>query len=775
MKKLITILLSLHASLFTVHQASAQGCLPEGITFETQAQIDSFQINYPGCSVIEGDVTIIHYYLGDTIYNLEGLSVIALIGGDLRIEGLSLLNGLNGLNNLVSISGDLTIESTDSLGSLQGLENLTSIGDSLIISNSYHLTSFSGLQNLDSIGGGLIIQWNADLTSLSGFENLASIGGGLTITDNYSLSDCEAQGICNYLASPAAAVNIYKNASGCNNPPEVASGCGISLDCLPYGNYYFFLQEEIDNFQFDYPDCTELAGNVTIGSDVANLSGLNPITGISGNLDFWGNNVLISLSGLDGLDYIGGSLTLYAISSISNLTGLGSLDSVGGNLIIACQNLSSLNGLNEISSVGGDLYMGYYNWLPGYFGNPALTTLAGMDGLTTIGGNLNILGNNSLNTLSGLQNIASIGGGISIIDNTNLTDCAIQSLCDYVSSPNGIVEIYENAQGCNNQSELANNCGGASYCLPYGNYYFFAQSDIDNFPLNFSGCTDLQGTVTISGPDISDLNGLSQVTSVSGDLQVGMYNYFSGNGNPLLKDLSGLESLNFIGGNLWINNNDSLKSLAGLENLTTIGLGLLIGYDYGGPDRYEMSSLADLTALDNLTSIGGILCVRGTAVTNLSGIDNIEAGSIGYLDIEQNNFLTECKVNSVCEYLSNPDAVVFIGGNAPGCDSEAEVEAACAVGIQSAVGGQQSAVTCYPNPTTGNVSFQWTMDNGQWTMLKIYNAQGQLVATLLDEALPAGEHTITWNAVNLPAGIYYYRLTTDDRRPTTGSGKIVKY
>jgi len=59
--------------------------------------------------------------------------------------------------------------------------------------------------------------------------------------------------------------------------------------------------------------------------------------------------------------------------------------------------------------------------------------------------------------------------------------------------------------------------------------------------------------------------------------------------------------------------------------------------------------------------------------------------------------------------------------------------------------------------------------------LKIYNAQGQEVAVVLDEKLPAGEHTVRWDAEALPAGVYYFLLTTDDRRLTTYTGKIVKY
>jgi hypothetical protein len=35
-----------------------QPCLQQGITFYSQQQIDSFQINFPACTEIEGDVTI---------------------------------------------------------------------------------------------------------------------------------------------------------------------------------------------------------------------------------------------------------------------------------------------------------------------------------------------------------------------------------------------------------------------------------------------------------------------------------------------------------------------------------------------------------------------------------------------------------------------------------------------------------------------------------------------------------------------------------------------
>jgi len=57
------------AITFTFHLISVypQSCLPEGIIFETQFQIDSFQINYPGCTEIEGIVKIGDYGLNTDI------------------------------------------------------------------------------------------------------------------------------------------------------------------------------------------------------------------------------------------------------------------------------------------------------------------------------------------------------------------------------------------------------------------------------------------------------------------------------------------------------------------------------------------------------------------------------------------------------------------------------------------------------------------------------------------------------------------------------------
>ena len=105
--------------------------------------------------------------------------------------------------------------------------------------------------------------------------------------------------------------------------------------------------------------------------------------------------------------------------------------------------------------------------------------------------------------------------------------------------------------------------------------------------------------------------------------------------------------------------------------------------------------------------------------------------------------------------------------------STVEILMGPAVGVEeSAVSSQQSAVSCYPNPTSGIVDFRFSILDSRLVSMKIYNAQGREVATVLDGRV-SGDQVVRWDATALPAGVYYYRLMTDDQRLTTG--KIVKY
>ncbi|MCK4407656.1 MAG: T9SS type A sorting domain-containing protein [Bacteroidales bacterium] len=321
---------------------SSQPCLPEGITFTTQTQIDSFQIVHPNCTEIEGDVLI----EGNDITNLNGLSILTVFGGNLSIMNNPALTSLTGLGNVTAIAGSLIFDFNYALTSLTGLDNVISIGGDLGIGNSTSLTSLTGLDNVTSIGGGLYIDDNAALTSLTGLDYVTSIGGLLYIDFNVALSS---------------------------------------------------------------------------------LTGLNNLVSIGGGLVIFENNTLTSLTGLDNVTTIGEYLSIDENDALTDLTGLDNVTSIGGFIGISF--------------------------------NDALTSLTGLNNVTSIGGTLGIVWNNALTSLTGLENIdaASIID-LDIYNNNSLSTCEVQSVCDYLASPNGDIEIHDNAIGCNSQEEVEDAC-----------------------------------------------------------------------------------------------------------------------------------------------------------------------------------------------------------------------------------------------------------------------------------------------------------------------------
>ena len=244
----------------------------------------------------------------------------------------------------------------------------------------------------------------------------------------------------------------------------------------------------------------------------------------------------------------------------------------------------------------------------------------------------------------------------------------------------------------------------------------------------------------------------------------------------LLSDLTGLGSLRFVRYGLLIYDNNLLTSLTGLDNLDSIG---------GTLGIYDNDSLTSLTGLENLNTIAGDLFLGiqldwfiwygNPVLSDISALENIEAGSLEVMQIVYNPSLAECAITSICEYLAGPGTAVSFYENAPGCNSQEEVEAACGVGVETPlVQSSKFKVQSYPNPTAGIVDLQFTVYNLQSISLKVYNAQGQEVAVVVDQKLPAGEHTVRWDATALPAGIYFYRLSTVNCQLPT-CGKIVMY
>jgi hypothetical protein len=64
----------------------------------------------------------------------------------------------------------------------------------------------------------------------------------------------------------------------------------------------------------------------------------------------------------------------------------------------------------------------------------------------------------------------------------------------------------------------------------------------------------------------------------------------------------------------------------------------------------------------------------------------------------------------------------------------------------------------YPNPFNSSTMIRYDVPQAGKVSLTIYNLLGQTVATLFDGRQLPGSHTISWNASNLPSGLYFCRM-----------------
>jgi len=71
----------------------------------------------------------------------------------------------------------------------------------------------------------------------------------------------------------------------------------------------------------------------------------------------------------------------------------------------------------------------------------------------------------------------------------------------------------------------------------------------------------------------------------------------------------------------------------------------------------------------------------------------------------------------------------------------------------------------YPNPFNPITSISFTLPEKNMTRLVVYNTMGQVVRTLANSEMAAGNHQITWDGLDenlnpVTSGIYIYRLTS---------------
>jgi hypothetical protein len=562
--------------------------------------------------------------------SLNGLQNITLAAGDPNYinsgvyigynNSLTSLDGLQGIVTLIGQQDHITITNNANLSSLQGLNNLDKVRK-LQITNNPSLTSLEGLEGLTKVEK-LDILNNSALTTLNGLQNQLTIAqiyvypnntfAKLQIKNNTALPFCSIAPICLYLSGNGFS-DIANNSNVCNSVQLILDNCPL---CPLPGDLTFTSQQQLNDFILNYPSCTEINGNLTIGS-------------LDGNTD------------------------------ITSLTALQNITSVNGNLLIINNPLlENLNGLNALETVVGDVTLGT--------GNAILNSITSLANLESINGSLQILYNPELTSLEGLQNLNPLtisGLGLNIIGNENLTFCNLPNICEYIAFVDAVTfprNISGNAAGCASIAGLQAACSGT--LCPEGNVSFNSQAALDQFILDYPYCTEINGNVFISGATINSLAPLQNITSITGNFTI----HFCNN----LLTLEPLEHLETVGGDLYISTLININSLAGLQNLTQVG---------GNLSVVSNNALTNLQGLEGISAITNnyIYIANNNSLTTLMGLQNLNLDAITELYIQNNPNLSTCSmIATICEYLHNNGAAT-ISGNTGECLSAITLLNAC--------------------------------------------------------------------------------------------------
>ncbi|MFN8259257.1 MAG: hypothetical protein U0W24_26450 [Bacteroidales bacterium] len=343
------------------------------------------------------------------------------------------------------------------------------------------------------------------------------------------------------------------------------------------GDVVLETQEDVNNF--GALGITVLNGNLRIGgyednyghvytktTAISNISPLNTLTRINGDILIQNDSSLTSLEGLQNVILVEGTLSIYSLDKLQEIKDFQSLRRIGKDLLVRNYPPSEIVSVsfNNLSEIQGDIFILSETRvelmkLASIGGNITISAIEiyGMEQLSSVEGNVEIHG--SINSLDNLQ---KIGG--------DLTTCSSNSFPN-VQSINGVLNITRDCYPALENCEFPNleNVGG----------------------LIFRCC-------------LENFNGFKNLKAIHGDFIIEETNII---------DFLGLEKLASIGGNLEILRNYNLYSLKGLEGISSIGNDLNVQFCY----------FPNLDPLQNLKSVKNITISNCYFVENLNGLSNI--------------------------------------------------------------------------------------------------------------------------------------------------------
>jgi hypothetical protein len=509
----------------------------------------------------------------EALETLDWLADIDSLGG-LSISGNPVLREIGGLATVGPAIGDVYITDNDSLRTLEGLSGLEVAGE-VYIENNPSLVNVDGLRSLRRVYS-LYLRSNPTLDDCScGLGPLFLVSsGGLwpptlggngagcnsyqEILDGYGYADCPTcvgparlrdQADADALTCPIIYGSLYVGGRGAPGPDSLAALSDLYTvqgDLVVQGTPLTSLRG-LDGLQDVWGDVdvsfnpdlrrlgsldalTDLGGNLRMEENrkLARIDGLRALATVPGDVLITNHDSLRAFDGFGSLERVQGDLDLFRLPFVTELDGLAQLRAVGGTLrLSALYRLEHLDALAALDSVYAHLSIGRTD---NFFRN-RLRSVAGLSGLSYVGGDLVIAQSDSLRTIDGFQNLTEIGGSLVLNDNYNLEDLS------------GFASLTRT--------------GGVSIA------FAGPLRDLDDL----SNLRRIDGSLLLlNNSGLTDTEGLTGITEIPGDLSVQIH--------TALRDVDGLRNVRSVGGDISIAANGGLLNVDGLGGIASVGGGV---------------------------------------------------------------------------------------------------------------------------------------------------------------------------------------------------------
>jgi hypothetical protein len=118
----------------------------------------------------------------------------------------------------------------------------------------------------------------------------------------------------------------------------------------------------------------------------------------------------------------------------------------------------------------------------------------------------------------------------------------------------------------------------------------------------------------------------------------------------------------------------------------------------------------------------------------------------------------------------------LVSGWAPGLSVFAVMEGGTPSAVTPGIPTTFRLYSSYPNPFAGRAQIMFDLPKSGPVQVRVFDLQGRVVKTLLDENKDPGQYTVFWTGDNdagqsVAPGIYFYRL---DTRSRTANKKLIK-